>query len=111
MHLMGIRRELVEREPELCLRVCHAFDAALRYAIERTRETQAPFTSLPWAPAEAARSESILGSDYWRYGVDANRSAIDALCRYSFDQGIAPRLLKPEELFAPETLAWNGTAR
>lgn len=109
MHLIGIRRELVEQEPGLCLSVCRAFDAARRYAIERTNEAQAPFTSLPWAPAELARAESHLGDDYWRYGVEANRSAIEALCRYSFDQGIAPRRLMPEELFAPETLDWNSS--
>ena len=108
MHLIGVRRELAEREPELCLSVCRAFDAARRYAVERTKETQAPFTSLPWAPAEIARADNVLGDDYWRYGVDANRAAIEALCRYSFEQGIAPRLLKPLELFAPETLGWSG---
>ncbi len=108
MHLIGVRRELVGKDPGLCLRVCRAFDAARRYAIDRTKEMQAPFTSLPWASAEAARAESILGDDYWRYGVDANRSAIGALCRYSFEQGIAPRLLKAEELFAAETLEWEG---
>ncbi len=111
MHLLGIRRELAEREPGLCLRVCDAFDAARRYAIDRTKEAQAPFTSLPWAPVELARAASILGEDFWSYGVDANRSAIDALCRYSFNQGIAPRLLKAEELFASETLSWNGMTR
>jgi len=107
MHLIGVRRDLVEREPDLCLRICDAFETARRYAIARTSETQAPFTSLPWAPAEAARAESILGQDYWRYGVAANKPAIEALCRYSFEQGIAPRLLTPEELFAPSTLAWK----
>lgn len=110
MHLIGIRRELAEHEPDLCLRVCNGFEAARRYAITRTSETQAPFTSLPWAPAEAARAAGILGQDYWRYGVAANRPAIEALCRYSFEQGLAPHLLTPEELFAPSTLAWNGTA-
>jgi 4,5-dihydroxyphthalate decarboxylase len=107
MHLIGIRRDLAEREPDLCVRICDAFEAARRYAIARTSETQAPFTSLPWAPADAARAESILGRDFWRYGVAANRPAIEALCRYSFEQGIAPRLLTPEELFAPSTLAWK----
>ena len=83
-----------------CLRRC---------AIARTSETQAPFTSLPWAPAEAERVSGILGNDYWRYGVAANWAAIDALCHYSFEQGLAPRRLTPEELFVPSTLDWVGT--
>ncbi len=109
MHLVGIRREIAEREPAICRAVCKAFQAALDYAIERTSETQAPFTSLPWAPAEAERLSGILGSNYWRYGVAPNRAAIDALCRYSFEQGIAPRRLTAEELFAASTLEWNAT--
>lgn len=106
MHLLGIRREIAERDPRLCLRVCDAFDAARRYAVGRTDEAQAPFTSLPWAPAEAARTRAILGDGFWSYGVDANRPALEALCRYSFDQGIAPRPVAVDELFVPATLVW-----
>ena len=106
MHLIGIRREIAERDPGLCLRVCDAFEAARRYAVARTDESQAPFTSLPWAPAEAERTRRILGGDFWRYGVDANRPAIEALCRYSRAQGIAPRAVTVDELFAPATLGW-----
>lgn len=106
MHLLGIRRDLAERDPTLCVRVCDGFEAARRYAVGRTDESQAPFTSLPWAPAEAARSRGILGADFWRYGVEGNRPALEALCRYSRDQGIAPRDLTVDELFAPQTLSW-----
>ncbi len=106
MHLIGIRREIAERDPGLCLRVCDAFEAARRYAVARTDESQAPFTSLPWAPTEAERSRRILGDDFWRYGVDANRPAIEALCRYSCVQGIAPRAVMVDELFVPATLGW-----
>ncbi|WP_072386948.1 hypothetical protein [Hyphomicrobium sp. CS1BSMeth3] len=110
MHLIGVHREIAEREPDLCRHICDAFDAARRYAMARTQETQAPFTSLPWAPAEMARVSGILGGDFWRYGVQANRAAIEALCRYSFEQGIAPRKLTPEELFVPGALDWESTA-
>jgi 4,5-dihydroxyphthalate decarboxylase len=108
MHLIGVRREIAEREPALCRQICDAFDTARRYAIARTNETQAPFTSLPWAPSDAGRVSGILGDDYWRYGVAANLAPIDALCRYSFEQGLAPRRLTTEELFAPSTRDWIG---
>lgn len=106
MHLIGVRREIAERDPGLCLRICEAFDAARRYAVAKTGEAQAPFTSLPWAAAETARSRAILGPDFWRYGAEPNRPAIEALCRWSHAQGIAPRVLAPEDLFVPATLGW-----
>ena len=54
-------------------------------------------------------AKDSLGDDFWAYGVAPNRRAIEALCRYSFAQGIAPRQLAPEELFAPQTLAWQSS--
>ena len=106
MHLLGIRSEIAERDPGLCLRVCDAFEASRRYAVERTNESQAPFTSLPWAPNEAERSRRVLGDNFWSYGVDANRPALEALCRYSHVQGITSRPVTVDELFAPATLSW-----
>lgn len=107
MHLLGIRREIAERDPALCLRICDAFEAGRRYAVARTDESQAPFTSLPWAPAEAERARRILGEHFWSYGVSANRAALEALCRYSHAQGIAARTVAVDELFVPATLAWE----
>ena len=106
MHLLGIRREIAARDPALCLRVCAAFDAARHYAVARTKESQAPFTSLPWGPGEAARSQQVLGDNFWSYGVGANRPALEALCQYSWDQGIAVKPLTMEALFVPATLNW-----
>jgi len=107
MHLLGIRREIAERDPALCLRICDAFEAGRRYAVARTDESQAPFTSLPWAPAAADQARQVLGDDYWSYGVSANRAALEALCRYSHAQGIAARTVAVNELFVPATLAWE----
>jgi len=107
MHLVGIRREIAEADPQLCLRVCDAFEAARRWAVERTGESQAPFTSLPWGPAEAERNQALLGPGFWSYGVGSNRPAIEALCRWSHAQAIAPRPVQVDELFVPATLAWT----
>ncbi|MBB55290.1 MAG: 4,5-dihydroxyphthalate decarboxylase [Magnetovibrio sp.] len=107
MHLLGVQRELAERDPELCLGVCDAFEASRRYAVGRTNESQAPFTSLPWAPKEAARSRQVLGDGFWSYGVDANRPALQSLCEYSYAQGISARPVIVDELFVPVTLGWT----
>jgi 4,5-dihydroxyphthalate decarboxylase len=106
MHLLGIKREIAESDPGLCLRVCDAFEVSRRYAVERTNGSQAPFTSLPWAPSEAERSRQVLGDNFWAYGVDLNRPALEALCRYSFSQGISTRPVIVDELFVAATLEW-----
>ena len=42
--------------------------------------------------------------DIWPYGVDANRTTLKAFLGYMHEQGLTPRRLEPEELFAPQTL-------
>lgn len=110
MHLIGVRRDLAQQAPELMVRVCDGFDAARRYSFERLAESQALSTMLPWAADQFGQAKARLGPDFWAYGLAANRPAIEALCRYSFVQGIAPRRVQPEELFAQETLTWQPSA-
>ena len=45
-----------------------------------------------------------MGDNFWPYGIEPNRKAIQALCRYSYQQGLASRELAVEELFHPAGL-------
>lgn len=45
-----------------------------------------------------------IGDDWWPCGFTSNRAVLDTLLRYHHEQGLSRRRLKPEELFAPETL-------
>jgi 4,5-dihydroxyphthalate decarboxylase len=45
-----------------------------------------------------------MGDDFWPYGVEANRATLEAVTRYSFEQGLTSRRLEIEELFASATL-------
>ncbi len=110
MHLIGVRRELALRSPDLLTKICRGFDASRRYSYERLAESQALYTMLPWAAGQTGDAKDLLGPDFWAYGLAPNRSAIQALCRYSFVQGIAPRQVEPEELFAQQTLDWQPPA-
>jgi hypothetical protein len=53
---------------------------------------------------EVAGTRRLLGDDYWPYGVPPNQRALETFLRYSHEQGLARRPLRPAELFAPETL-------
>jgi hypothetical protein len=50
------------------------------------------------------QDRAVLGDDWWPYGIEANRKALEAVLRYNFEQGITNRLFKIEEIFAPELL-------
>ena len=41
--------------------------------------------------------------------MERNRDTLSTFLRYSYEQGLSPRQLEPEELFAPETLETSRT--
>jgi 4,5-dihydroxyphthalate decarboxylase len=70
----------------------------------RFQETAALSCMLPWSPAHDEEARSILGTDWWPYGVTANAATLGVFLRYSYEQGLAGKLYEPSEIFAPETL-------
>ena len=40
-----------------------------------------------------------MGHDFWPYGLEANRKALETFLRHHHAQGLSSRLLKPEDLF------------
>jgi 4,5-dihydroxyphthalate decarboxylase len=59
---------------------------------------------LPWLTAHVEDVRALMGDDFWPYGFSANRKTLETFLRYHHEQGLSKRLLKAEELFAPETM-------
>jgi 4,5-dihydroxyphthalate decarboxylase len=59
---------------------------------------------LPWLTAHVEEARELMGADFWPYGFEKNRETIATFLRYHHEQGLSKRLLKPDELFAPQTL-------
>jgi 4,5-dihydroxyphthalate decarboxylase len=104
MHVVVLRRDVYERHPWVARSLYTAFEQARRETASRMDETAASRYLLPWLYAEVERTRSLMGEDFWTYGLDGNETALSTFLRYSHDQGLAERLLSPAELFAPETL-------
>ena len=99
MHVVAIRRSLSERHPWLAANVFRAFAEAKRVAIHDLERTNVLRVTLPWIDLDKVRS--LMGDDYWPYGIAANRGELTAAARWSFEEGLSPRLLEPDELFDP----------
>ena len=105
MHAVGIRRDVAEQHPWLPASVMKAFAQAKRMADEDLAETTALKIGLPWVTAELDATRDVMGPDFWSYGAEANRKTLEAMARYSYEQGLAVRPLSVEEMFAPGTLS------
>jgi 4,5-dihydroxyphthalate decarboxylase len=103
MHLVGIKRSLVERHPWLATSVYKAFVAAKALAMIDLCDVNALMVTLPWLEAETKDTMAVMGADFWKYGVHENLPEIEALTQYVFEQGLVDRKVTVEELFAPST--------
>lgn len=76
-----------------------AFTKARDLALADFSELSATHVTLPWIASYAADARGILGDKFWPYGVDANRTEIETLARYAYEQGLVPRLFSAVEIF------------
>lgn len=104
MHVVAIRREVYEQNRWIARSLYDSFCRAKALAEENFSETAALRYMLPWLLDEVDRTKAIMGDDFWPYGLADNRTGLETFLRYHHEQGLSERLLRPEELFAPETL-------
>jgi 4,5-dihydroxyphthalate decarboxylase len=101
MHLVGIRKSLVEKYPWLPTSVYKAFCEAKARTMIDMRDVNALTVTLPWLVAETNETAALMGDDFWKYGVAENTAEINALTQYVHEQGLADHKVKVEELFHP----------
>ena len=104
MHLVGIKRTLVEQRPWLPVAVTKAFEQAKAAALVQLSDTSATKVTLPFVEEQLKAARELMGKDFWSYGVAANRKTLDAFLRHHHAQGLSSRLVSAEELFHPATL-------
>jgi 4,5-dihydroxyphthalate decarboxylase len=104
MHLIGVRRTLAEKHPWLPAAVLKAFEQSKARAMTHLWDTSATKVSMPFVEERIAEARALMGDDYWVYGVEANRKALETFLRHHHAQGLSSRLIKVEELFHKGTL-------
>lgn len=103
MHVLGIRRDLVERHPWLANSVYDAFIKSKAASLAALEDIAALKVTLPWLGSHIEETRAVMGPDYWPYGIEPNRTTLDHMVRYAFRHGTADRELSIEELFVPST--------
>ncbi len=100
-HGMVVKREIAERNPWVVVNLLKAFndanDIANRERIEHVNYHLE--TGLVPPQYRAALATPII-----THGIKANRNTLETAAAYSLEQGLTPRLLKLDELFARNSL-------
>jgi 4,5-dihydroxyphthalate decarboxylase len=100
-HGMVIRRELAERHPWAVLNLFKAFEAANEIANQQRLEHTDYHAAAGLISPDCAKA---LRTPIIRHGIKANRATLEAAAAYSVEQGLTPRQMKLDDIFAASTM-------
>ena len=93
--------EIAQRDPWIALNLIKAFNTANEIA-ERQRVEHVQYHV--WTGAISQDAGKALREPALRHGIKANRKTLETTTVYSHEQGLTPRVMKLEEIFAASTL-------
>jgi len=100
-HGMVVRREIAEKHPWVILNLYKAFEQANAIANKERLQHAEYHVS---AGLVAQNTAEGLRAPLLQHGIRGNRAVLETAARYSVEQGLTPRLLRLEELFAPSAM-------
>jgi 4,5-dihydroxyphthalate decarboxylase len=103
MHLVGVRRTLVDKHPWLPAALLKAFEQSKAEALAKLSDTSATKVTLPFIEEQLKATRDLMGEDFWAYGLEPNRKTLDTFLRRHHHEGLSQRLIAAEELFHPST--------
>jgi 4,5-dihydroxyphthalate decarboxylase len=104
MHIVVVREDVHREHPWVANSIYKAFCEARDLALNGLYDTDALRVSLPWLIDHVEEAWRVVGKDFWAYGLEPNRPALEAIGQYVFEQGLASRPVSPDELFPPNVV-------
>lgn len=99
MHIIAVQKRVLEEHPWVARNLFNAFMDSKRRSLERILDPAVSRYPLAWLPTYARKMQDMFGADPFPYGIEENRPTIEQFLRYTFEQGIAKRHAKAEEIF------------
>jgi 4,5-dihydroxyphthalate decarboxylase len=105
MHVLVVRREAYEKDPQIALDLYAAFQESKRILFAEMRShLNSLITTLPMLEAHVSDTIELFGEDWWPYGIAQNRPTLEKFLSYCHAQGVIGRPVALEEVFCPNTL-------
>ena len=97
-HGMVVRRKVAEEHPWVPLNIFNAFSKVKDQVNSEARKAAEPLIETGLVEPKG------FGRDLYPYGVRSNHEILTAITQFSHQQGLTPRVLGLDEVFAPQTL-------
>src|SRR5216683_2401627 len=105
MHIIAIQKRILDQHPWAARNLYNAFNESKRRSVERLLDPAVSRYPLPWLPTYGRKMRDLFGGDPYPFGIEENRPTLELFLQYTFEQGIAHRHAKPEEIFPPGIMA------
>lgn len=103
-HVIVVKDEILKQYPWVALNLYDAFAASKELSYRTLYERRDDPTNLIFQSNLYDEVRSIFGEDPFPYGLTKNKQILEAMISYSHEQGLIPRKLGFQELFASTTL-------
>lgn len=99
MHVIAIKRSILDQHPWIAGSLYNAFNESKNRALSRMFEQSVSRYPLPWLTTYARRMRDMFDGDPFPFGIEENRPTFEQFLRYTYEQGIAHRHAKVEDIF------------
>ena len=107
MHVVAARKSLLEKDPGLAQAIFNAYSESKKMNFQFMQKLGWAYISLPWIGNEIEETISVMGKDFWPYGIEPNKKTLETLFRYSYEQGLSKKQLKIKNLFYPGSMEFS----
>ena len=102
MHAMVVRNSVAEKYPDLPEKLFRLFSDAKKMGREWLQGH--PSMGLAWKDHYLEQEKEFFGCDPWAYGLMPNEHVLNRFVKYCYDEGIAAKEIRLQDLFFPGTL-------
>ena len=101
MHIIALKRNILKDNPWVARNLFNAFLEAKERSMQRLTDMSVSRYPVPWLADHVEKLQNRFGKDLYPYGIEENRPTLETFLQYAYEQGIARRHAKPEEIFPP----------
>lgn len=102
MHIVALKQKVVDEHPWAAETIMKLFEEAKQIYSQYYDDPN--WSHLAWGRHLFEEQRDLLGPDLWPSGVSKNRSNLERMIEYSFDQGLIDKKMGVERLFTDTVL-------
>lgn len=99
MHIVAMRRAVLDKNPWVARNLYNAFEESKNRSFERALDISVSRYPFPWMTDYIEKMQEKFGKDLFPYGIEESRPTLELFLQYAYEQGIAHRHAKVEEIF------------